>query len=647
MGWGGRGRARSAVRRRFGGVDCGPDAWARGVGSACMDAAWPCMTSPQPSCVKLPVCATASSALHRQGAAGRPRPLHHRVVQQSQACLSSPRLLHCSGPPISQVARTWRKQAPAAVAAAASRLVATPAAAGGAAAPVAVQAAAVATPATQPASDAGADGPVWAHAGAAQAEEAAAGEAAAAARASGREQQREQQPEGLLTRRQEGQAERQPQQHACHTARQSQQECQQQQGQQQQQSDKKARPSSWQRRRAAKLRQAQQAQQAEETAAGPSPCAMDEDGLTPSDGELPSTEEVEVGPSSGEGEAAPATVPAPAVQHEAARPAPLLSAASDAAPHAGLPAQDRDAAAAPGNAADGVLHAALDPGVTHGGKGRSRGGGGGGGSGWPARMPRPADMPLQRSPIFYCSSFPQKPGLTSQRKACQYPPHPHPHPHPTPPPRPLPPAPGGALVAAKLSWEVELLGIRFVCSGCAHVLAGLPATETSPTGWPCRHPEQAAGRTRRRALPVCRYFRPAAQPRCCRLALCVRVCGCVGGCGCGWVGGCSTKHATGEPFAGTGAGERCCWCHCESCRLLLLCPHLQWGAPGLRAPTCSQSCRRRRAACLQSTGTCCPCCVRWLVRRPHWHEACAAVGQPHQGSVVPAPLPALSRRLPS
>lgn len=39
-----------------------------------------------------------------------------------------------------------------------------------------------------------------------------------------------------------------------------------------------------------------------------------------------------------------------------------------------------------------------------------------GASGWPSRMPRPADMTLQRSTIFYCASFPRKPGLTSQRE---------------------------------------------------------------------------------------------------------------------------------------------------------------------------------------------------------------------------------------
>jgi hypothetical protein len=31
-------------------------------------------------------------------------------------------------------------------------------------------------------------------------------------------------------------------------------------------------------------------------------------------------------------------------------------------------------------------------------------------------MPRPTDMLLQRTSIVYCASFPQKPGLTTQRE---------------------------------------------------------------------------------------------------------------------------------------------------------------------------------------------------------------------------------------
>lgn len=36
---------------------------------------------------------------------------------------------------------------------------------------------------------------------------------------------------------------------------------------------------------------------------------------------------------------------------------------------------------------------------------------------WPRQLPKPTDMMLPRQPIFYCSSFPRKPGFTAKREA--------------------------------------------------------------------------------------------------------------------------------------------------------------------------------------------------------------------------------------
>ena len=34
---------------------------------------------------------------------------------------------------------------------------------------------------------------------------------------------------------------------------------------------------------------------------------------------------------------------------------------------------------------------------------------------WPRYMPKPSEMMINRSPIFYCSTFPLKPGFTARR----------------------------------------------------------------------------------------------------------------------------------------------------------------------------------------------------------------------------------------
>lgn len=301
-------------------------------------------------------------------------------------------LIPCSGPPIGQVARAWRKQAPAAVAAAATRFMARDTAAS--------NAAAQADPATQPASANGAGESFPTGGPAMRMEQAAADEEEAhkrAAAAQQQEQQREEPQWQLQLRQAEQQGSQQPAQPAVR-------EPQLEQGQQRQQQlrqARKARPSSWQRRRAAKLRQQEEAQQAQQLAAGAGPAAMQGAALQPGEAELPSTEEIEVGPSSGDGLAAAALVPAP---HPVA--AEAIPGSDPAARQPPLAALSPAAPADPGRAGDAGGSAEAAAGVCRrGGSGR-----------WPARMPRPVDMVLQRSPIFYCASFSQKPGLTSQRE---------------------------------------------------------------------------------------------------------------------------------------------------------------------------------------------------------------------------------------
>ena len=245
---------------------------------------------------------------------------------------------HCrSGPPISQVARAWRKGAPAAVSAAASRLLEGAAAAasgaghggagGGAAAAAAVT---DQLPLTQ-----AMPGPSFE---AFSAEQPTAGEEAQSAAAGAARGAKVAQP---LPPQVQGQGS----------------------------GVKKARPSSWQRRRAAKQQQQQQQQQA-----GDAPEAMQLDSsgerVVPATQGMPASQEPQAAPG-GSGAAAPAGAGNPA----AVQPAP------------GEPAAARSSKA-----------------------------GGGAAGWWPPRMPRPSDMMLQRSNIFYCASFPRKPGLTTQRK---------------------------------------------------------------------------------------------------------------------------------------------------------------------------------------------------------------------------------------
>lgn len=124
--------------------------------------------------------------------------------------------------------------------------------------------------------------------------------------------------------------------------------------------------------------------------------------------DLPSTEEVEMevegsgGAGSG-GRATPAGTVSPVP--EAVLPARGRSAASQEA------AQPTAAAAAPAPAAAAAAGRGGCGGACAGAGGSLRRAGGC----WPARMPRPSDMLLQRTSIFYCASFPRKPGLTSQR----------------------------------------------------------------------------------------------------------------------------------------------------------------------------------------------------------------------------------------
>lgn len=136
---------------------------------------------------------------------------------------------------------------------------------------------------------------------------------------------------------------------------------------------KAPRPSSWQRRRAAKLRQLAE-QQLAAVQQGHAD-AMQVEGPTRADGSLLPTQEVVVdsvgqqdrGPASGD--AATGRAGGPGAGPAAATVAPVASSNKRG------PSSAR----------------------------------------WPARMPRPTDMLLQRSSIFYCPSFSRKPGLTSQR----------------------------------------------------------------------------------------------------------------------------------------------------------------------------------------------------------------------------------------
>ena len=291
----------------------------------------------------------------------------------------------CSGPPIGQVARAWRKDAPAAVAAAATRLLAGvtagAAAAGGRGegqAPTAAEAAVAEQPQTQAASGGSfrvlepGSQPVAAME---QDEKAVAPDAGARADAG-----------AVLTApaATPGGEAREQQQHQQH---------QQQEAASTVQQGKKARPSSWQRRRAAKQRAQQEAEHAVQQGGA-------ERGQGGADG-------MEVDREGGEW-ALPATQDFARLDPLATQAAQALAAAAAVFPEAaaaGAAAAEATAAAAGAGAAAGA--AGNVGGVAAGAAQRSS---------WPQRMPRPTDMLLQRSSIFYCASFPRKPGLTTQRK---------------------------------------------------------------------------------------------------------------------------------------------------------------------------------------------------------------------------------------
>jgi hypothetical protein len=268
--------------------------------------------------------------------------------------------LICSGAPISQVARAWRKEAPPAVAAAATRLLAG-------AGPAALEGAAAA----------GADGGDVEAAGRAAAGEGdddvlltqlpSAGGSADDIQWQFGSGQEETAPVPALTDAAGAEAAGVP---PSATAEHG------------QQGKAAARPSSWQRRRAAKLRQQQEAV----AAAG----AMQVDGSDLlNEWGLPATQ-----PLDSQGQPVPAGAPAAAAANAVAGADPAL------------PNGPAAAAAAPAAAGGGTAGGAARGGAAA----RQRR------SSWPARMPRPTDMLLQRTSIFYCASFPQKPGLTTQRE---------------------------------------------------------------------------------------------------------------------------------------------------------------------------------------------------------------------------------------
>ena len=303
----------------------------------------------------------------------------------------------CSGPPISQVARAWRKQAPAAVAAAATRLLAGAAAGAGAGAAVPADAShPQAVPLTQQQEGASFAGPAMEMVDDAEMQQ----EDTAATAAAGAP------PEPAA-----GAAAEPPLPLA-----------------EQQPAKKAPRLSSWQRRRAAKLRQQQQQQQQQEVQARQQQQQQQEEQRGRHEQQqddamqvehLPSTEEVEVAEGSGCGggssaapeatfaDALPGAVPTAEPTRAAAvcgsSPAAGFSGAAMAAPEAGAAGGPAAAAAAPAPAA---AAAAPPPAATAPQKAPL----------WPSRMPRPSDMLLHRASIFYCASFSRKPGLTSQRK---------------------------------------------------------------------------------------------------------------------------------------------------------------------------------------------------------------------------------------
>lgn len=175
-------------------------------------------------------------------------------------------------------------------------------------------------------------------------------------------------------------------------AREHQQHQQQEAASTVQQGKKAARPSSWQRRRAAK----QRAQQEEEHAVQQGAAERGQGGA----------DSMEVDREGGEW-ALPATQDFARLDHLASQAAQALAAAAAVFPEAaaaGAAAAEATAAAAAGGAAG----SAGNVGGVAAGAGQC--------SSWPQRMPRPTDMLLQRSSIFYCASFPRKPGLTTQRK---------------------------------------------------------------------------------------------------------------------------------------------------------------------------------------------------------------------------------------
>lgn len=430
------------------------------------------------------------------------------------------------------------------------------------------KAASGAAPATQPASSGGAGATFL---GGEAAEEA---ETAAKAAAGGQGQQQRQQQQYDCDNQQQQQhpaGDRHPQLPKQHVAQEQQLQALPP-PQQQQQKAKKARPSSWQRRKAAKLRQQGHAQQEQQHIAGPGPSAMEEGTAPSGEGELPSTEEMEVGPSSSEGQAA--ARPPMVTQHEPAEAATVPQPAGDTARQPAFAAPS-PAAAAPTSRAAG----AVTPDNPVSGGNRRSGSGGGGSGRWPARMPRPADMVLQRSPIFYCASFPQRPGLTSQRE------------------------PPVCMVASLFPscWSAPPLSRhQEACS------FWLPFDHPRVRTCPCVRSTAADILSKLRGAPggerllYAAIFDPLHSPG---------------------------EGATGSPRVQTcRRGQLALQLTIQAHSMLLLplkmrcclaskasplrAPRLQWAALGRRMPTCSLWCRRRRAASLPSTATFCPCCGR-------------------------------------
>ncbi|KAL4860163.1 Telomerase reverse transcriptase [Chlorella vulgaris] len=294
--------------------------------------------------------------------------------------------LQLSGPPLSQVARAWRKAAPAAVAAAATHLLDG---AGGiglaaAAAPPRLGTSGEAQPAlTQLQGSTLAGGQL------------AEGEVRSEPRQASGDQLDDTRVTGVAAADADTDA-------SCTQAR----GCAAQQQQQArhvaqppvpavdvgQLGPKKARPSSWQRRRAAQLRQdaGRAIEQQQDAGNVQLDSQVNEWGL-------PRTQELEPASSGSPSGAARAVGGPPhGLTHAASAPAAGSGLAAVHRP-AGVSGQ-RDRATAVGSVAGGAAQ---------------RGSSAGRKSSWPPRMPRPTDMSLQRSGIFYCASFPRKPGLTT------------------------------------------------------------------------------------------------------------------------------------------------------------------------------------------------------------------------------------------